>query len=167
MEKRENITWRNANKIPWENKEYFIYGGFRQPLSFCLQCSLKHISFHTKSSYLSAVFSLVSADAAKILRSWVLLSLNQARNTPTLQQGRDWNSKSMHQERTRLHFLWRTSPSDSGKDKLCSTAATPGVESQGAKPRARDPTTNPALKKNAAALMKYINQWGLICIEQE
>lgn len=43
MEKRESITWRNTNKIPWENKEYFIYSGFRQPLSFCLQCSLKNI----------------------------------------------------------------------------------------------------------------------------
>lgn len=74
MEKRESITWRNTNKIPWENKEYFIYSGFRQPLSFCLQCSLKHFSFHTKSSYLSAVFTLVSADAAKIVRSRVLLS---------------------------------------------------------------------------------------------
>lgn len=140
MEKRESITWRNTNKIPWENKEYFIYSGFRQPLSFCLQCSLKHFSFHTKSSYLSAVFTLVSADAAKIVRSRVLSSaFTQARKAPTLQQGRDWNSKSMHQERTRLHFLWRTFPSVSGKDTLCSTAATPGVESQGAKARARAP----------------------------
>lgn len=28
MEKIESITWRNTNKIPSENKEYFIYGGF-------------------------------------------------------------------------------------------------------------------------------------------
>lgn len=51
-----------------------LIGGLRQPLSLCLQYSLNPLPFHTKSSYFSALFSLVSADAAKVVRSWVLLS---------------------------------------------------------------------------------------------
>lgn len=51
-----------------------LIGGLRQPRSLCLQCSLNPFPFRTKSSYLSAVSSLVSADAAKMVRSWVLLS---------------------------------------------------------------------------------------------
>lgn len=155
MEKRENITWRNANKIPWENKEYFIYGGFRQPLSFCLQCSLKHVSFHTKSSYLSAVFSLVSADSAKIVRSWVLLS---PRLVTLPLCNKDVIEIPSQCTRKGLGSTFCGGRSLQAQGRTSSAARLQHLESspKGLNPEPGLPN-QPCTENNAGALMKYIN----------
>lgn len=78
MEKLESITWRNANKIPSENKEYFIYGDF----DWWLKATTKLMSSVQSQPFLllhkilllKCCFQSCLADAAKIVRSWVPLS---------------------------------------------------------------------------------------------
>lgn len=137
-----------------------LIGGLRQPLSLCLQCSLNPSSFRTKSSYLSSVFSLVSADAAKIVRSWVLLSprlvtlplCNKDVIEIPSQCTRNELSSTFCNKKDILFILRETAPA-----RTCSAARlqTLWVMSYGFKLRVRTPKPTLRWKITQAMLMKY------------
>ena len=139
-----------------------LIGGLRQPLSLCLQCSLNPFSFRTKSSYSSAGFSLVWADAAKIASSWVLLSPRLVTlplcnkdviEIPSQCTGKELGSTFCNKK------TWRTSSSYPGKQHQQGHALWHGckhwVMSHGFKLRVRTPKPTLRWKITQAMLMKY------------